>query len=251
LVFNRVSVRTLRLLGLLTCSLGLAAVPAYAYRPFDSTDAAVAEPAKCEVELGPVGYLSESDGRFLVAPAVILNFGFTRRVELVVEGKNAWMLANDWSAPQLRDNAISVKVVVREGDLQEKSGPSLAIEVSTLLPSGPDEHGVGQALTGIASKRWTHGAVHLNVTVGVTRSHQFAQSAGLIAEGPSSWPVRPVLELVAERDDGTTTSGVVGAIWQPHDHLAVDAGWRHARVDGFAGNEFRAGMTFSFRMAGS
>jgi len=198
-----------------------------------------------------VGYLSESDGRVLIAPAAILNFGLSRRVELVVEGKNAWRLSNDGSAPGLRDNAVSVKVVVREGELQERSGISLAIEVSTLLPSSPDERGVGQVITGIASKRGTHGAVHLNVTVGVTRLHEFAKSAGLIAEGPSSWPVRPVFELVAERDDGSTTSGLVGAIWQPHEHLAVDAGWRHAHVDGFSGNEFRAGMTFSFRLARS
>ena len=245
------SMREFTLLGLLTFSLSMVAAPADAYRPFDSTDAAVADAAKCEVELGPAQYLSESDGRFLVAPALILNFGLTDRIELVIEGKNTWPLEHSGSSPELRDNAVSVKAVLREGDLQDKSGPSLAIEVSTLLPSSPDEHGVGEVITGIASKRWMRATVHLNVTVGVTRSHEFARSVGLIAEGPSTWRVRPVVELVAEREDGSTTSGLVGAIWQPREHLAVDAGWRRARVDGFSGNEFRAGMTFSFRVAGS
>jgi hypothetical protein len=248
---DRVSIRSFILRGMVTFVLTMVVVPAYAYRPFDSTDAAVADAAKCEVELGPAGYLTESDGRFLVAPTLILNFGLTDRIELVVEGKNAWLLAHDGSSPELRDNAVSIKAVLRDGSLQQKAGASLAIEVSTLLPSSPDEHGVGEVITGIASKQWRHATVHVNVTVGVTRAHDFARAVGLIAEGPSSWRVRPVLEVVAEQEDSRTSSGLVGAIWQPREHLSVDAGWRRARVDGFSGNEFRAGLTFSFRVAGA
>jgi hypothetical protein len=74
-----------------------------------------------------------------------------------------------------------------------------------------------------------HATVHLNVAVGVTRFHEFERSVGLIAEGPSNWRVRPVLELVAEQSENSVTSGLLGAIWQPREHLAVDAGWRRAR----------------------
>jgi hypothetical protein len=88
------------------------------------------------VELGPVGYLTEADGRVVVAPPLILNFGLTDRIELVVEGKNAWPLGHSGSSPELRDNALSIKAVLREGDLQDRSGASIGIEVSTLLPSG-------------------------------------------------------------------------------------------------------------------
>ena len=37
--------------------------PADAYRPFDGTDAAVAEPQNLEIELGPTEYVREADVR--------------------------------------------------------------------------------------------------------------------------------------------------------------------------------------------
>jgi len=52
---------------------------AAAYRPFDSTDASVAEAGKLELELGPIGYLAEGRAHFLVAPALIANLGLSRR----------------------------------------------------------------------------------------------------------------------------------------------------------------------------
>src|SRR5262245_22718401 len=55
---------------------GLAvALPAQAYRPFDGTDAAVADPWEMEIELGPLGYLREGGARYLLAPAVVANIG--------------------------------------------------------------------------------------------------------------------------------------------------------------------------------
>ena len=48
---------------------------AYAYRPFDSTDAAVAPPGEFEVELGPAGLVVERSHRTLIAPAYVLNLG--------------------------------------------------------------------------------------------------------------------------------------------------------------------------------
>src|SRR5690348_13709522 len=61
---------------------------AWAYRPFDSTDAEVAKPGELEFEIGPVGYLVAEGERFLVAPAIIGNAGLVDRVELVLEGRN-------------------------------------------------------------------------------------------------------------------------------------------------------------------
>jgi hypothetical protein len=48
---------------------------AHAYRPFDSTDAAVAGAARCEIELGPVGLMTLADERVFVVPALVANFG--------------------------------------------------------------------------------------------------------------------------------------------------------------------------------
>src|SRR5439155_16919516 len=50
---------------------------AWAYRPFDGTDAAVAEKGEMEVELGPVEYRREGAEHIMFAPDVRVNYGFT------------------------------------------------------------------------------------------------------------------------------------------------------------------------------
>src|SRR6266568_267241 len=59
----------------------------FAYRPFDSTDAAVADVGQLEVELGPVGFRRTDEERTIIAPAYVLNFGFAKNWELVLEGR--------------------------------------------------------------------------------------------------------------------------------------------------------------------
>src|SRR3954468_9770929 len=63
-----------------------AATPACAYRPFDGTDAAVADPGKMEVELQPAGGLHDESGTTLIAPATRFNFGLPKGWEAVLEG---------------------------------------------------------------------------------------------------------------------------------------------------------------------
>jgi hypothetical protein len=230
--------------GLILC----VATPTYAFRPFDSTDAAVAEAGRCEIELGPVGYRTEADGRVLVVPAVILNFGISNRWEVVIEGKNTWPLGVGAAGGlNLQDNAASVKGILRRGALQGRSGPSIAVELSTLLPARGDEHGVGQAVTGIVSQRWAAATLHINATVALTRSHDAGSALGVILEGPARWAVRPVGEVLFDREGDTTVSSLVGAIWDVREHLSVDGAWRSATT-GAASREFRAGMTFSFEV---
>src|SRR5437899_2883079 len=59
---------------------------AQAYRPFDGTDAAVAETGEIEIELGPVEYLREGAERAVLAPNVRINYGFVPGWEAVLEG---------------------------------------------------------------------------------------------------------------------------------------------------------------------
>jgi hypothetical protein len=51
--------------------------PAWAYRPFDGTDAAVAAPGEVEIELQPAGRLREGGNTTLVAPATVFNYGLS------------------------------------------------------------------------------------------------------------------------------------------------------------------------------
>jgi hypothetical protein len=60
---------------------------AFAYPPFDSTDAAVADVNELEIEFGPAGYRRSQDEHTLIAPAYVINYGFTKDWELVLEEK--------------------------------------------------------------------------------------------------------------------------------------------------------------------
>jgi hypothetical protein len=57
-----------------------------------------------------------------------------------------------------------------------------------------------------------------------------------------------VAEVLRERDFGgdTVVSGLIGAIWEVSDGLALDGGYRHGRVGDRKLNEIRAGVSLSF-----
>src|SRR5579859_364445 len=78
---------------------------AYAYRPFDGTDADVAGLGEFELELGPVHWYSQAGNHYLIAPATVLNLGIFRGVELVVDFQNYVGLdeAPGHSRDELRD----------------------------------------------------------------------------------------------------------------------------------------------------
>jgi hypothetical protein len=229
----------------------LVAFPARAYRPFDSTDAAVADRGKMEIELGPVGFLGEGPDRFVVAPSVILNWGAAERCELVLEGRH-FVRVGSTSATEPRsridDNALSLKYVVREGILQEKTGPSVASEASGLLPAINGEGGVGAQLTVIASQRWDAFTVHLNGAASWTRAHTPSAFGGVIVEIHDAWRLRPVTEVFVEgeRDLPVTVSWLGGAIYRWTEALSLDAAVRVATSGGTRTAEVRAGLTWEF-----
>jgi hypothetical protein len=221
---------------------------AWAYRPFDGTDAAVAEMGEVEIELGPVEYLREGAERSLLAPDVRINYGFTPGWEASLEGKVTHGLTAGISGTGLVESDVLFKGVLREGSLQEKSGPSIATEFGILAPGINDEHGTGAVLNSIASQRWDWGTVHLNAQIALTQEQHADLFIDVIVEGPHDWVVRPVAEIFRERNIGQfqTRSALVGAIWQVQDNIAVDFGLRGARVNDHTAGEIRAGVTFAF-----
>jgi outer membrane receptor protein involved in Fe transport len=224
---------------------------AIAYRPFDSTDAAVADVKELEIELGPVEYRQSHDERTVIAPAYVFNYGFVKNWELVVEGRGEYPLTSaDDTSSRLVGNAINLKGVLREGDLQGQSGPSVATEIGVLLPGVNDEQGFGLSWIGIVSQRWSWGTAHINFGAELTRDHNTNLIAGTIIEGPFDWTVRPVAELRYERQVGflktDTLSALVGAIWKVNDKLSLDVGVREAWVNRLPQTELRAGLTVAF-----
>src|ERR1700679_2927220 len=112
-------------------SLGTIAPDALAYRPFDGTDADVAETGNYELELGPVHWYSQSERHSLIAPATVLNLGFLPRWELVADFQNFVGLDAPAGQPrdQLLDTDLLTKVVVVPGVLQDRgTSPSVAVE---------------------------------------------------------------------------------------------------------------------------
>src|SRR5712672_1741055 len=221
--------------------------PAWAYRPFDGTDAAIAAPGELEIELQPAGRLRESGNTTLVAPATVINYGLSEGWEAVVEGQGQTPLS--LSGPtSLTSAGAFLKHILRPGSLQDKTGPSVATEFGVLLPDSTGNSGVGARLAGIVSQRWDWGTIHLNAETALTRDHHADVFVGSIIEGPSKWSVRPVAEFFVEKEFGqfNTISALVGLIWQLRDGLSVDVGLRHALTNGRPGNEVRAGVTYGF-----
>jgi hypothetical protein len=223
---------------------------ANAYRPFDSTDAAVAARGELEIELGPLGYVAQGPDKTLVAPSLVMNWGFAKGWEAVLEGRHLVRLGSLNGEPRLRveDAALSLKGVLREGSLQEQAGPSVAIEVSALLPEIHGDPDFGVEWTLIASQRWRDLTVHVNGAATWTRAHDPGVQVGVILEGHDAWLVRPVAEVVVERerDHPTMVSGLVGAIWRVRGLLSLDAAVRLARVGVVNTTELRLGLTWAF-----
>ncbi|MBI5477849.1 MAG: hypothetical protein HY906_03270 [Deltaproteobacteria bacterium] len=221
----------------------------WAYRPFESTDAAVAAKGELELELGPVGFVALPGQRFLVAPGAIINLGLLHNWELVLQGRHLILLDDRAGEPRLRlvDTGVFIKGVLREGSLQEGRGPSVAVEAGPLLPEVNRDRGVGVSGAAIVSQRFAPVTFHVNGAVALSRAHHLDLFGGHIVEGPHRWPVRPVAEVLVEREltVATTVSGLVGAIWRLRDNLSFDLAGRMARVGNDNVYEVRAGLTWA------
>lgn len=220
---------------------------AWAYRPFDQTDADVVERRRWELEIGPVALQRSRDELVVVAPSLIVNYGLARNAELVLEGKNERAFGSGadhrWK-PQ--DFAVSIKAVVRPGSLQGEGGPSIAVEPSVLLP-GRDQGGVGGQVGVILSAAADAGALHFNLVPGFSRAHAPAGTIALIAEGPRAWRVRPVAEAeyYKERSLAGIPSALGGIIGRGGESWTFDAAVRLEHADQNI-VEARAGVTWAF-----
>jgi hypothetical protein len=230
-------------------ALCVVARPAAAYRPFDGTDAAVANLNEVEIELQPAGRLQTGPQSTLIAPEVVYNYGFAERWEMVLQTQAETPLSPGGPSSLAATGAF-LKYVIQPGVLQGQSGVSIATEFGPLLPGVNADPGVGFSWAGIVSQRWDWGTAHFNVETNLTRDQHGEGFLGVILEGPSTWKVRPVLEVFYDKvwTQTETRSALVGAIWQVKDDLSFDAAFRYALVNGHAVNEIRAGLTFAFKV---
>jgi hypothetical protein len=247
--------RTLRNLFLATaCALACIAVrPASAYRPFDGTDAHVAEAHLFELEASPVSYARMGSERSLIAPQVTLNYGTGSGFEFVLDGQGVMLMHPDPQgvSPRLNEVAFSLKKVLRPGVLQEKRGPSIATEESVLIPSRGQSHaGIGAGLIVSQPLSSARTMLHFNAELARTQEQQTARFASVILEGPESWPLRPVGEISWEREGDESAVGgfLAGIIWQTRQGMTMDAAVKTVNGGEQHGLELRTGFTWHMLM---
>ena len=218
---------------------------AWAYRPFVSTDAAVADPKEVEIELGYFNLDRSHGDNIISTPHTVFNYGVAKNLELVAE-------FNLEVSPtvEVTDPSVSLKAVLKEGVLQDKPGVSVAVEAGPLLPwTLPHEHRVGFEAVGIVSGKLSVLTLHVNGGGGVDRRGELFGVWGLIGELPISSKLRLVGEVNGEsaQSERPNNSGLLGLIWQPTDkNLFLDLGVRHGISRAAPDWQFTLGLTFGF-----
>jgi hypothetical protein len=232
------------------------ACPAWAYRPFTGTDAAIAEPGAVELEFGPIGLHREGPKRLLVAPALVANYGICSTLEAVFEGQQEIQLGSVrlGNRYELADTALLLKWISRQGSLQGRSGVSVAIESGALLPSTAAR--MGFHLASIVSMRWPELTLHLNLANDWNLPMRYAASASLILEGVEMHRLRPVAEMLLVHesrempsDAQNSASLLVGMIHRWSDTVAFDWALRGGKVARQMDEELRVGVTWAFEVA--
>jgi hypothetical protein len=218
----------------------------WAYRPYDSTDADVAEDDELEIELGWRDLKLEPDEE--QALGAVFNFGIGHEREIVLEGE--WQRYESQATgtqSAIADVGLFLKQVHRAGSLQGESGVSVASECGVLIPTKAEDSGPGGECTLIASHNSSMLSWHANAGIAYETDHRWASTLGLIVEGPESWRIRPGLELLREEVAGESAevSVLVGAVWNASDGLAFDLAYRRAIEPSSEPSEWRIGMTWS------
>ena len=120
--------------------------------------------------------------RLLTSADTVFNLGVAEGWEAVLQGQAVTPLSPGPLQTSLLGNEFSLKNIIRDGILQEKDGPSIAVEFGPLLPGINGEAGTGATLGGIVSNRWGWLTAHFNAAATVTRSHHADAFFGTIVE---------------------------------------------------------------------
>ena len=219
---------------------------ALAYRPFDGTDAAVAEPGEMEIELQPVGVpwiVSNNTDRARHGDQLRLRQELGSHI--AGTGRNAALAP--WSKQFVADRGVP-EACPRTGKSSGQAGAERRNRVRCSLARYARRFRIWCECGRDCLATLGLGAIHFNAAATLTREQHADVFVGGILEGPAKWTVRPVAELFYEEELGHshTVSALIGAIWQVRDNLSFDVGLRHAQINDHSVNEVRLGMTFGF-----
>jgi hypothetical protein len=224
--------------------------PAWGYRPFISTDAAVVDPAEVELELGYFNLERADKENTFIVPHVVINYGLVKNWEIVGEFEIEKPL--DANA-HLVDPGLFLKAVLKEGTLQGEDSVGFAVEAGPLLPSTvARERSFGFEGIGIFSGRLSSLTYHVNFGGGVDRAKADSFIIwGVIVELPLFSHLRLVGEVNGERVTGerADNSGLLGFIWQPPpSEVLIDVGIRKGISRQASDWQLTTGLTWSFSL---
>lgn len=207
-----------------------------------------------EIELGPLDYIDAPAGSITEIPAVTINIGLSSRWEAVIDATRAIARSAATRDVETFESAVLLKGVLRESALQDATGWSVATEFGILLPTRNLDDDYGATFALIGSRRDERTVIHLNAAVAQNRDGNAELLSGVILEGVTQAPVRPVAEFTFEFEEGPDTSrhsALVGAIWRHMDNLSFDIAIRAIREDGAWSHQGRIGLTWAFGVARS
>ncbi len=221
----------------------------YAYRPFDSTDAAVVKKGETEIEIGIYNFTDDKGLDEITIPSLIFNYGLTDTWEFIAEFDIQIYKEGDDDNRELKDPAIFLKNVFKEGFLQDKEGSSIAAEFGVLLPSTVNgEHTTGLEAIGIYSGKISDFVYHLNFGGELDRKDFKLNGIwGAILEYPFDSKFRVVGEIngIFQPHGLPSNSGLIGFIWELGD-IDFDFGVRRGFSSTASDWELTTGITFFF-----
>lgn len=222
---------------------------ALAYRPFESTDAAVADKGVSEVELGLVDFANHRGENTIAAPDLRYNYGFATNWELVAEGALQVFDSASSRDFELLNPQLNLKGVLINGPLQDGRSPvSLAVEVGVLFPETTPDSGFGFESVLVASFRTGKFTWHVNAGGGLQRESSDGFGLwGVIVERPVSQSLRLAAEFNGEFARGSTAenSALAGLLWD-YRKITFDAGVRFGLSKAAPDVAFTTGLTFRF-----
>lgn len=222
---------------------------AFAYRPFISTDASVADKGGRQIELGFFNISHDDDEDEIIVPNFRFNYGIFKNWEFVSEFDAQVYKEGENQDGEIKDPAVFLKGVLREGILQNQQGPSFAVELGVLLPSTvKGERNTGVEGVAIFTDKISNWVYHFNLGIELDREN-FAPNGiwGVILEYPFGGGLRSVAEVngVIKRHGPSDNSGLAGFIWGIGG-TDLDFGIRKGFSNAAPDWELTTGITFSF-----
>jgi hypothetical protein len=235
--------------------IGLAcAKPAWGYRPFDFSDADVADAKTIEIEIAPVEFVERGPEHTLRMPNLGVTFGLGGGYEFAVEGVNQVALGRAEGEPRSRlsDAGAAIKRLVRRGTLQDATGVSVATEGRVLFPTRDAAH-LGAEASGIVSNAWKAGVVHAQLDVRRLPEGSDGAGGAVIVESADHRGWRPVAEFMLEgvRGEPSDKGVLIGSIYEAREGLAFDVGAHFGQSEGVRWTEVRTGMTWQIGPRGT